>query len=78
MAALTPRHRWMVAQVVSSFKLAEYEPLVEALFRDQFAIKIDPFLKGTSSTQYLLFSYQAGTHPASPRADIPGKLICSG
>ncbi|CDJ70102.1 hypothetical protein, conserved [Eimeria necatrix] len=77
MATLTPRHRWMVAQVVSSFKLAEYEPLVEALFRDQFAIKIDPFLKGTSSTQYLLFSYHAGTHPASPRADIPGKLICS-
>ena len=78
MATLTPRHRWMVAQVVSSFDLTEFEPLVESHFRDQFAPKVDPFLKGTSATQHLLFSYRVRSNPSATQSDIPGKLICSG
>ncbi|CDJ56163.1 hypothetical protein, conserved, partial [Eimeria maxima] len=77
MATLTPRHRWMVAQVVSSFDLTEFEPLVESHFRDQFAPKVDPFLKGTSATQHLLFSYRVRSNPSATQSDIPGKLICS-
>ncbi|CDI77652.1 hypothetical protein EPH_0029460 [Eimeria praecox] len=77
MASLTPRHRWMASQVVSSFDLTEFEPLVESYFRDQFAAKVDPFLKGTSATQHLLFSYKVKSSPSAAQSDIPGKIICS-
>ncbi|CDJ50939.1 Dynein heavy chain family, related [Eimeria brunetti] len=77
MAALTPRHRWMVSQVVSSFDLAEFEPVIENYFREQFSAKIDPFLKGTSATQHLLFSYKVKNNAAGAHSDIPGKLACS-
>lgn len=78
MASLTPRHRWMVSQLVSSFDLTEFEPLVEGYFRDQFAPKVDPFLKGTAATQHLVFSYKARNTQSAAHSDIPGKLICSG
>ncbi|CDI82587.1 hypothetical protein EAH_00029220 [Eimeria acervulina] len=77
MASLTPRHRWMVSQLVSSFDLTEFEPLVEGYFRDQFAPKVDPFLKGTAATQHLVFSYKARNTQSAAHSDIPGKLICS-
>lgn len=68
----------MVAQLVAVFDLADYEPIVENLFRDQFAIKVDPFLKGTSATQHLLFSFQASSKSSASTADVEGKLVCSG
>lgn len=67
----------MVSQLVAVFNLADYKPLVEKLFRDEFAPKVDPFLRGTSVAQHLLFSYQDGTGPSSS-AYIEGKLVCSG
>ena len=78
MASLTPRHRWMVSQVVAVFGLADHEPTVERLFKEQFAPKVEPFLKGMSTNQHLLFSYQGCSDPAAPSADITGKLTCSG
>ncbi|KAL8448489.1 hypothetical protein Emed_003750 [Eimeria media] len=77
MAALSPRHRWMVSQIITVFNLAEHEPLVENLFRNQFSHKVDTFLKGTSAAQHLLFSYQGETKPPSPAGNIEGKLVCT-
>ncbi|KAL8430801.1 hypothetical protein ACSSS7_005705 [Eimeria intestinalis] len=77
MATLSPRHRWMAAQIITVFNLTEHEPLVENLFRQQFAPKVDPFLKGTSTAQHLLFSYQGNSHSSASAANIEGRLVCS-
>ena len=78
MTSLTPRHRWMVAQVVAVFNLGDHEPVVESLFRDQFASKVDPFLKGASLAQHLIFSYQGNGDPFMPTAGVDGRLVCTG
>ncbi|OEH76363.1 hypothetical protein cyc_02562 [Cyclospora cayetanensis] len=77
MASITPRERWMVSQVVTAFQLAPYESAIQTLFRNRFASKIDPFLKGLSSSQHLLFFYEGGNEPSTHPGPIIDKLSCS-
>ncbi|PHJ15738.1 dynein heavy chain family protein [Cystoisospora suis] len=82
MAALHPRHRWMISQIVAAFGLEEDENAVEASFRGQFYPKIEKFLNGTSRRQYVLFGYQKpresrNATPGPPDPSLDAKLICT-
>ncbi|PFH32514.1 putative dynein gamma chain, flagellar outer arm [Besnoitia besnoiti] len=79
MAALHPRHRWMVSQVVAAFNLEDEETAVEFAFRGHFFSKIEKLLSGFSRRQYIIFVYQEPKDGKSAASDssLDAKLICT-